>query len=178
MDIGSIFLLLGLFILVGLYISRPFLIHRATIVTKEDRIRSSLLAEKERLLNALQELDFDYTLGKIPAADYPEQREALLAETVQVMKQLDALLAEGNGGSEVERIETALANRLQTKPRRAVVTDAPPDDELESLIATRRRERMEKAAGFCPQCGKPVQLSDRFCPKCGTPLQVGDDQTV
>ncbi|NJD58819.1 MAG: hypothetical protein C3F13_06135 [Anaerolineales bacterium] len=28
----------------------------------------------------------------------------------------------------------------------------------------------EKAAGFCPKCGKPVHASDRFCPKCGATL--------
>jgi predicted amidophosphoribosyltransferase len=35
------------------------------------------------------------------------------------------------------------------------------------LLADRRRVRQEKAVGFCPQCGGPVQKSDRFCPKCG-----------
>ncbi|MGB9521791.1 MAG: hypothetical protein ACPL6F_03445, partial [Anaerolineales bacterium] len=78
MDIGSIFLLLGLFILVVLYITRPFLLRRALLVTKDEQTLSALLAEKERLLSALQELDFDYTLGKIPPTDYPEQRQLLL----------------------------------------------------------------------------------------------------
>jgi NADH pyrophosphatase NudC (nudix superfamily) len=43
-------------------------------------------------------------------------------------------------------------------------------DDLEALIAARRRARQEKASGFCPNCGKPVQESDRFCPKCGARL--------
>lgn len=177
MDIGSIFLLLGLLILVGLFISRPFLVHRATLVTKEEQTRSSLLAERERLLNALQELDFDYTLGKIPAADYPVQREALLSETALVMKQLDSLLQEGFGGNGTSQVEKNAIPSPQTKTRRTVVTDAPPDDDLEALIAARRREKMEKAAGFCPQCGKPVLQSDRFCPKCGAHLALDEGQT-
>jgi hypothetical protein len=41
------------------------------------------------------------------------------------------------------------------------------DDDLEKLLADRRRARREKAAGFCPRCGGPVHKSDRFCPKCG-----------
>ena len=45
-----------------------------------------------------------------------------------------------------------------------------PDDELEALLANRRRERQEKSAGFCPQCGGALQQSDRFCPKCGASL--------
>jgi len=168
MDIGSIFLLLGLFILVALYITRPFFVRRAMLVTKEEQNLSALLAEKERLLSALQELDFDYTLGKIPPADYPEQRQILLAETVQVMKQLDALNQRETDSSGIEQIEQTLAGRAPV--RRPVMSDAAPDDELEALIAARRRDRIEKAAGFCPQCGKPVQQSDRFCPKCGAPL--------
>lgn len=168
MDIGSIFLLLGLFILVALYITRPFFVRQAMLVFKDEQTRSALLAEKERLLSALQELDFDYSLGKIPANDYPEQRQVLLAETVQVMKQLDALNQRETSGDEVEQVEQALAGRVAV--RHPVMTDAAPDDELEALIAARRRDRMEKAAGFCPQCGKPVQQSDRFCPKCGAAL--------
>jgi predicted amidophosphoribosyltransferase len=41
------------------------------------------------------------------------------------------------------------------------------DDLVEQKIANRRRERNEKSAGFCPNCGGPLQKSDRFCPKCG-----------
>ena len=41
------------------------------------------------------------------------------------------------------------------------------DDDLESMISARRKTRKEKSAGFCPKCGKPVQVSDRFCPSCG-----------
>ncbi len=168
MDIGSIFFLLGLFILVVLYITRPFLVRRAVMVTKEEQTLSTLLAEKERLLSTLQELDFDYNLGKIPDEDYPDQRQALLTETVQLMKQLDAINRSETPSRPLEQIEKSLADR-QTM-RRQIVADAAPDDELEALIAARRRDRMEKAAGFCPQCGKPILQSDRFCPKCGAPL--------
>lgn len=168
MDIGSILFLIGVFILVTLYITRPFLVRRASFVSQVEQTKSSLLAEKERLLSALQELDFDFSLGKIPEEDYPTQRQNLLNSTIQVLKQLDRLNQEASSGNEAQRIEQALVNH--GLGRRAVMTDAPPDDELEALIAARRRDRIEKAAGFCPQCGKPVQQSDRFCPKCGTPL--------
>jgi hypothetical protein len=41
------------------------------------------------------------------------------------------------------------------------------DDDLESMIASRRKSHKEKSAGFCPKCGKPIMVSDRFCPSCG-----------
>jgi hypothetical protein len=42
-----------------------------------------------------------------------------------------------------------------------------PDDDLEVLLAKRRRDRQEKSTGFCSMCGDPVRKSDRYCPKCG-----------
>jgi rubrerythrin len=44
------------------------------------------------------------------------------------------------------------------------------DTDLEEMLAARRSARKEKAAGFCPNCGKPVMKSDKFCPSCGKTL--------
>jgi len=195
MDIGSIFLILGLLLLVALFISRPIIEHSATPVSQEEHETSALLAERDRVLNALQELDFDFTLGKIPEADYPQQRAALLQQGANLLRQLDARQVQAPDGDVEARIEAAIAARradvsqhwsaqpssngggsnhgapsgagVNGSPRTAI---ASPDDDLEALIANRRRERSEKAAGFCPQCGRAVQMSDRFCPKCGVTL--------
>ncbi|MCX8061304.1 MAG: zinc ribbon domain-containing protein [Anaerolineales bacterium] len=171
MDLGSILLLFGILLLVILYLVRPFLLHRATLVTKEEHTLSFLLAEKERLLDAIQELDFDHNLGKIPETDYPLQRAALVAEAAAVVQQIEAMRDQQSFPKEPARPPQAA-----TQPRRAASPDASPDDEIEALIASRRRERAEKAVGFCPQCGKPIQQSDRFCSKCGTPLLVEAEQ--
>jgi ribosomal protein S27AE len=182
MDIGSIFLILGLLVLVGLYIIRPFIVRSARGVSAEEKKLSAVLAEQERLINTLKELDFDYSLGKVPEADYPAQRATLVAQAAEAMRQVDMLTA--TGGVDVsDRIETAIAARRAEvesptvrKSKRTVAAGAAPDDELEALIASRRRERIEKAAGFCPQCGKPVQISDKFCPRCGASLLLEEGQ--
>lgn len=174
MDIGSIFLILGLLILVGLFIGRPLYERTATAVSQEEHDLSSLLAERDRLLTALQELDFDNTLGKIPEEDYPQMRAALMQRGAGVLRQLDGY---GVGAADADaetRLETAIAARRAdavgqgngTRARPAAVL-AEADDDLETLLANRRRTRSEKSAGFCPKCGGPVQKSDRFCPKCG-----------
>lgn len=183
MDIGSIFLILGLFLLVALFVARPLIEQRSTVVTREEHDYSALLAERDRLLNALQELDFDYTLGKIPEEDYPAQRASLLTRGANVLRQIDALQPEAPQDDIEARIEAAIAARRADAARipaaslpngnglrRMPVAVASPDDDLEAIIANRRRARPEKAAGFCPQCGGPVQKSDRFCHKCGTTL--------
>jgi ribosomal protein S27AE len=182
MDIGSIFLILGLLVMVGLYISRPFIVKSARGVSAEEQKLSAALAEQERLLDTLKELDFDYSLGKVPEADYPLQRSSLVSQAAEAMRQVDTLAAI-DGGEIPDRIETAIATRraeidtpAARKSKRTVASGAAPDDELEALIASRRRERLEKAAGFCPQCGKPVQISDKFCPRCGASLLVEEGQ--
>jgi hypothetical protein len=165
MDFGSFLLILGLLILVGLYISKPLLERTATVVSAEEQKFSTLQAERDRILTALQELDFDHTLGKIPDESYPVQRTMLLQKGAAVLRQID----EFHGDSEVDvdgRLETAIADR------RGAADGALVDDDLEALIANRRRARAEKSGGFCPQCGNPVQQSDQFCPKCGATLAV------
>jgi len=184
MDLGSIFLFLALLVLVGLFVSRPFLDRsrgaKEMGVSPDNRQRSELLAERDRVLSALQELDFDYTLGKIPEEDYPQQRSALLHEGAAVLRQLDSLQPEANADDAEARLEAAIAaRRLDAAARanggtvpngRKPAAVAAPDDDLEVILANRRRVRQEKAAGFCPQCGSTVQKSDHFCPKCGAKL--------
>ncbi|NLG72392.1 MAG: zinc ribbon domain-containing protein [Chloroflexi bacterium] len=184
MDLGSLFLILALLILVGLVISRPFyerkLFARPAAITPDDHEYSALMAERDRLLGALQELDFDYALGKIPEEDYPAQRAQLLQRGAEILRSLDRLQPDKVSEDAEARLEAAVAARRadagtavpgkhseHARPR-ALAADASPDDDIEVLLANRRRARQAKAAGFCPQCGGPVQKSDRFCPRCGS----------
>lgn len=181
MDVGSIFLFLGLLLLVGLFISRPLFERSPAAVNQDEHELSALLAERERLLDALQELDFDHSLGKIPETEYPAQRTALLQSGAEVLRQLDALQTETYDDSVDTRIEAAIAARREEMIRAQAVPNGQrmrpvrvidaPDDELETMLAARRRERSEKSIGFCPQCGGPVRQSDHFCPKCGTSVK-------
>ena len=187
MDLGSIFLIFALLVLVGLFISRPFFISSQPVAQRapdrEDHELSMLLAERDHILNALQELDFDYALNKIPDEDYPLQRNILLQRGAQVLRKLDEQQSV-NPVEDVEtRIEAAIAARRADAAREVVNATnggngrgetagiaANPDDGLEVMLANRRRIRREKSGGFCPQCGGPLQKSDRFCHKCGARL--------
>lgn len=188
MDIVSLLLILSLLVLVVWFIGQPIFDRRlhkspspngtSTLTAAEEQEFSALLAERERILSSIQELDFDYNLGKIPQEDYPDQRLYLLQQGANVLRQLDGYHLDASPVAPDDRLEAAIAER------RASLTPAPAsvpvpiagngkevaDDDLEVQIAARRRLRPEKAAGFCPQCGGPVQKSDRFCPKCGTSL--------
>jgi hypothetical protein len=185
MELGAVLLLAAVAIGVGFFVAVPFMEGRRTATSAGDQELSSLLAERDRLINTLQELDFDYTLGKIPAEAYPAQREVLLRNGADVYRRIDALNASASPeGSDAEsRIEAAVAARRadaasQSSPVMAAAASAGSaqgldaglaavDDDIESRVAARRSERKDQSGGFCPNCGKPVLSSDRFCPHCG-----------
>ena len=165
MEFGAILLLLVVLMVVILFVARP-LTGQRFVRSYHEQKTSSLLAERERILNALQELDFDQTLGKIPADEYPSQRSQLLAKGAAVLRQLDEL-KDTEANAPEEDLEAAISKR------RAAVTSGKgslSDDEIEDLVAKRRTGGKDKAAGFCPRCGKPVLRSDQFCPSCGKAL--------
>ncbi|MFM8322184.1 MAG: zinc ribbon domain-containing protein [Chloroflexota bacterium] len=188
MDLGSIFLILALLLLVALFVARPFLEKErsaAQPVIKDplDHELSALLSERDRLLNAIQELDFDHALGKIPEEDYPPQRGVLLQHAAGVLRRLDELQPMSAAQSAEDRLEAVIAARRADAAVPALAgagasagngrkagLPASPDDSLEAELANRRRERREKAAGFCHRCGGPQQKSDAFCPKCGAKI--------
>jgi hypothetical protein len=161
MDLAAILFLLALLLAVSLYLVTPLLSSRTLQSTEETPEVSALLAERERLLTALQELDFDFQLGKIPAEDYPAQRADLLRRGADVLQKLDELAPE----------QSAQAGKKAQGVRPGDEPDALSDDEIESMLSARRKARRNKAAGFCPRCGKPVLITDQFCPHCGKALQ-------
>jgi rubrerythrin len=168
METTSILLILTVLLLVAAYIGRPFYIKDArysrklnpadgAAKDKLDHVHSSLLAEKERILSSIQELDFDYSLHKVPEDLYPDQRAELLQQAAGILKELEDM------GFTHETKMTSTPNSSNK-----VTTGY---DELEEMIAKRRTEIKEKSSGFCPRCGRAIQESDRFCPKCGFTIE-------
>ena len=163
MDLGALFLTLGVALFAGLYIAAPLMRPAPQGALPDDHEYSALLARRDALAAALEELELDYDLGKLTETAYRAQKAVLLQQGAEVLQRLDALTQTQSTQGAEERLQAAVAQR-----RRAVVTE---DDPIEALLEQRRRQRQEKAAGFCPQCGAPVLRTDRFCPKCGFQLQ-------
>jgi len=169
MQIVSVFFTLCIIVFVGVFLYMPFLERRARRVTEEEHEASALMAERERVVTSLQELDFDYSLGKVPEEDYPTQRASLLQKGADVLRRLDELAvpikAQSDKDASIERAIAAHRKNGAGNP------GAPTtDDDIESMISSRRSGRKEKTGGFCPKCGKPVLISDKFCPSCGKTL--------
>ena len=146
MAAGSILLGLALLIVVGLFLARPLLIAQPQ-KTKSLARRQQLEQEKEAYLNQIRALDFDHETGKIPSDVYEEQRAILVKEAAVILKTLDEIPAAG----------------------------ADVVSQIEAAVAERRRGYLVSSnghAGFCTQCGHPLDAGDRFCARCGQPLQV------
>ena len=168
MEPGSIFLILAVVILIGIFLYAPFTARSRSTRVSETLEVSALKAERDRVINSLQELDFDHNLGKIPTEDYPAQRTFLLQKGADILRKLDQLTSGFTSGINVEsRIEQAAAAVRADSSAKVAPID---DDDIESMIASRRKEHKSKSAGFCPKCGKPVLVSDKFCPACGKSL--------
>lgn len=176
MDLGAFFLLFLVFVVVVLFIAWPFV--KQLRVNEESGYEfSSLLAERDRVLNAIQELDFDNSLGKIPADEYPVQRASLLQRGAEILRQLDALSPipslvkeKSDGGEEPTQRHLEEAKSTHESEPSPEQVRLITDDDLEELIAKRRSARKGRVSGFCPKCGKPIMQSDQFCPSCGQAL--------
>jgi rubrerythrin len=171
MELGSIFLVLAVIVAVFAYLYAPFTKRARRARAVETHQVSALKAERDRIINSLQELDFDFNLGKIPEGEYPAQRAALLQKGADILRKLDELAPVSSSAIAAEaRIEKATAaGRADASADSAA--SANSDDDIEAMIAARRKEHKSKSAGFCPKCGKPVLVTDKFCPSCGKALK-------
>jgi hypothetical protein len=107
MDIAAIFFTLAVLTLVSVFIAQPYLQKKSRRGQLLDHDLSALLAEYDRTVSSLQEMDFDYTLGKIPQDDFPKQRAELLSRGAEVLRQLD---------SPQTKISRVLSKMRQTHP--------------------------------------------------------------
>jgi rRNA maturation endonuclease Nob1 len=88
MDASFFFIAFLLALLVGAFIARPFM--NPASAARPTAEAEALHTEREAVLTALRDLDFDHTTGKIADADYAPQREALVARGVALLQQLEA----------------------------------------------------------------------------------------
>lgn len=155
MDAASLLLGLALLILVAAYVARP-LFERSPEPVAESDPSDGLLAERENVLAALRDLDFDFRTGKVAAEDYEAQRAALVTQGAAVLQQLDASAANGEPPADdlEAEIEAAIAAHRQSakKPSRAPVSP------------------VTASAQVCSSCGAAIRAGDRFCAACGTPV--------
>lgn len=121
-------------------IARPFLVPAGD----EGVGLSQLVETRDRAAAQLVDLDMEYSTGKLGQSDYDTRRGRLQADLAMADQALD---------------DAAAVRDDDLEPA--------DDDELEQLIARRRRELSQVA---CPACEALHDHDDRFCRVCGTEL--------
>ena len=153
MELASMMLALALFLVVAAFVLRPIL--RPAEPEHETNPEAHFLqVRRARVLAALADLDFDHSTGKIDRADYESERSQLVADGVEVLKQLD----------DAGLTSPIIVEYLDTRPEgmdRIHPTDPTPD-ALEHL---------------CPQCDAATGTNDKFCAKCGYALDPCSEDT-
>ncbi len=155
MELGSLFIIISLIILTIIFIIRPFYDPPAANASEYEKDISRLLSERNRLLNQIRDLDYDYSMQKVPEEEYKQLRDALVHQGGQILQQIEKL-----------RIRSSQSVPAENDGS----TESPSDplfDNLEAIIAERRRQKEEKSVGFCSQCGSPILKSDIYCSRCG-----------
>lgn len=122
MPLGSVFLFLALLILVAFIVARP-LTQDGEDDEGLDQNTSHWVAERERVLDALAELDTDSQMGKVPPDVYKLQRNQLVAKGALALENLEAL------GKKVDR-----------KPKKRI----EPTDDLEALISAYKAKQKRR----------------------------------
>ncbi len=139
--------------------------------------RERLLAERERALSTLQELEFEHTIGNLSDEDYAALQAPQRRKAVAILRELDSIGDDGVNAPVSSpplvddpildtRLEEDIARaraRLSGTPASDVVT---PDAPLPEAAST--------SAVMCPGCGAPHATGARFCAECGRPLR--DDE--
>ena len=147
MELGSILLGLAMVILAVAYVTRP-LSSRAETALARGHL-STLDIQRDRVLEALQELELDHAMGKVLELDYLHQRQALALRGARVLRQIDELQESSpTGGALEDQLEVAIA-RLRVKPGRVT--------------------------GVCHNCGSRVLPDDRYCSSCGAEQEESGD---
>jgi len=151
MEFSSLLIVILIFVLSGFIIMRPLLVEEKTTRKSGSSRTDSLMAEKERLLLAIEELDQEFELEKISSVEHNRNRDILLSEAAEVIKQLDKLQKTGS-------------SKKKTSP------PAKVDDDLERMINERRQQIKNEKSLKCPKCGESVDKGAQFCSHCGEAL--------
>ena len=137
-------ILIGLVLLAAIvfYVSRPIVQHRRG--GTDATVMATLEAQRDGVYSQIRELDMDHATGKMNDEDYHQARTDLVAQAATLLKQIDGVLA------------------APTVPAAIATATLPASDDVEALIAARRKASAVNAASTKPAAVKatPIQSGD------------------
>jgi len=140
MPLGTYLLALALFLVLGLVIALPLFDRRRPAIKPMSR-RESLQHERQDIIRAIREIDFDHRTGKINDDDYKRVREEYVQRGAAVLRELNSL----------EEVNI--------------------DEVIETKVAALRKTQDASDSKHCTKCNAIVSDTDKFCPQCGHALK-------
>ena len=178
MEIGAILFSLAMILLVAAYVLQPLVGSGRGGYRDSSRELSSLQAERDRVLDSIQEIDMDHSMGKVSEQNYQRQRQVLAVEGAEILKSIDELQlsadAEPRGKTPELELEAAVAelrgkSSVASSELEAPIAEARGKSSTPGpQIAQTSSDSIEKA---CPTCGERILHGDRFCSNCGEALE-------
>ena len=153
MEIGAILFSLAMILLVAAYVLQPLSTSERGGYHDTSRELSALQAERDRVLDSIQEIDMDYSMGKVSEEDYQHQRGSLVLDGAKILRSIDELQGEGAPDESAMELEAGVA---QLRRKSSVSGSTLNRDETDPE---------------CPACGDSIYHGDRFCTNCGATLE-------
>ena len=158
MEISSIIVGVGLVAVALVFVSLPFRRKQLKTAGSLSPITTQE-GQREALISALRELDFDFKTGKVSEEDYIPLRTQLMAEAAQYIEAEE---------KEAEQLEALIRTRRAARSSKCGQCDAPIQ------AGQRFCPKCVSAINYeqCPSCGKKIHAGDLFCSSCGNKIQV------
>ena len=160
MQIPSI--LIGLILLAAsvAFVSLPFRKQERKGV-KSAKAQVKAATQKEAVLSALRDLDFDFKTGKVSEEDYTPLRAKLLTQAAQYIEQEK---------EEDDKLEALIQSRRAAHEHGVKCNHCGAFVEAGQRFCAKCGSAVRQEV--CPQCGKKIRAGDLFCSSCGTRLEV------
>lgn len=160
MEIPSILIGLLLFSVSVAYVILPFQ-QKQQKTSSPLKHPDDLPVQREAVLAALRDLDFDFKTGKIGEEDYQPLRAQLLAEAAQHIE------VEKQGDEQLEQMIRS-RRKINGQENKCLHCEAP----LQAGQHFCSKCGTEINNVLCPSCGKKIQSGDLFCSSCGNQIQI------
>jgi hypothetical protein len=115
--------------------------------------------QKERLLTALKDLEFEHNAGKLSDADYQRVKADDMAQLATIMTRMDQLTGE-------KVITSQPLDKAQKAATPLTCPACQHENPLEAKFCLDCGNRLETSVN-CPACGKTLPAEARFCMDCG-----------
>jgi predicted nucleic acid-binding Zn ribbon protein len=116
--------------------------------------------QRDEVLLALRDLEFDFKTGKVTEEDYGPLHAQLLAEAAKYIE------AEKE---EDQQLETLIQSRRKSTSSLKCESCGTPLEAGQKFCS--KCGQAAKSVS-CPSCGKKIHAGDLFCSSCGTHIEV------